>query len=667
VLAIVAAIAGVSAFIEHRRATALSRQKTYSGNLASAQRALGNDDFRRARRLLEELIPKFGEEDLRGFEWYALWRERFGDPHEVIREDGPAIDRLALSPDESLLAAHDRSSTLTLYDTSTLREERRIAGIQVFAGISRDGAWIVGRDASSALRRWKLSDGTMEHTPNAPAWLPISARGTAEVVAVSAQPLCVHIWNFSEGRETFAVKLADKSDDPSWQLFRWDCSKDGQSLVLACVQGRSSRAQFRISQIQLSEPRAIQHCEIGRVRPSAVGFDSRGAWAVLDTTGEVWRCNSDGWVKTDELLPIGTRKNLDLGDDNSVSRVASYDRRLEWQNRHAAQNTKLIARGHGAFIADFVPSTLHARLFSAATDGSIFCWPLNGPQIAPNSFHGWNSNAGKTAAVFGRDGKSIWVPLDGQSCVRLDIASLRPLAYAEKMLFPIAISDNKLFGVGVDAGLIVANPQTGSEIGTIAISNAALLSSNISANGHQIASIDGNGTLFASILTETTRVRGGIHSWVTSALNKSATRYWMTTSIDKRLECLTWPDGRTVWQEVLPSIAPYFILVPSEDRLVIALENGSLELRDAATGKLVKQVDSGSAAPQALALTPDGRRLFAGGLEGEIHCFDTQRWEEVHTLSLGTGERLHRLDCSPDGKTLVAFTKTGVLHIIRGQ
>ena len=70
---------------------------------------------------------------------------------------------------------------------------------------------------------------------------------------------------------------------------------------------------------------------------------------------------------------------------------------------------------------------------------------------------------------------------------------------------------------------------------------------------------------------------------------------------------------------------------------------------------------------QALALSPDGRRLFIGGLEGEIHCFDGFSWEEVHVLSVGARVQLHRLVCSPDGKTLAALTKTGVLYLVRTE
>jgi WD40 repeat protein len=668
VLAIVAAIAGVSAFIEHRRATALSRQKTYSGNLASAQRALGNDDFRRARRLLEELIPKFGEEDLRGFEWYALWRDRFGDPHEVIREDGPPINRLAVSPDESLLAVQDSSGILTLYDVATRRELRRVKGVQSFAGFSSDGQWLLGQDSSLRLRRWAASDGEPEPPSDLPRWLPIAARGENELVAVSAgPPLCIHIWNFAEHRETFQQVISDKSDDPPCMLFRSGVSKDGKSLVLAEVKGRSNRARFRLSMVRLDDSRLVVQREMDRARPSAVGFDEQGGWAVLDTTGEVWRCDTMGWGRTTEVLPVGTRKHLGTRVEEGIVRITSYERRLAWEPHQRRGSTSIIGRAHSALISDFVVSKKHETAYSAATDGSLFCWPIDGPIKPATTFRAWDSNAGATGAVFNQDSKSVWVPFDGNSCLRLETTSLAITAKTTNMRYPIALIGNHLIGATPDAGLVRVDPETGSPIGQIEISDAPILLATVATRMPIVAAIDARGNLLASDSKGAIRVRDGIKTTALGILNRNGRRYWMTTQADKMLQCLSWPEGKTLWQQSLATVSPYFALSPNEHYLIIALENGMLELRDSATGNVTKQIDSGSGAPQALAFTPDGRRLFAGGIEGEIHCFDTERWEEVHSVPLGVNERLHRLDCSPDGKTLVAFTKTGTLHIIRAE
>ncbi len=69
----------------------------------------------------------------------------------------------------------------------------------------------------------------------------------------------------------------------------------------------------------------------------------------------------------------------------------------------------------------------------------------------------------------------------------------------------------------------------------------------------------------------------------------------------------------------------------------------------------------------ALAPSPDGRRLFVGGPDGEIECFDPETLEDIHVLSIGRRNAISHLTCSPDGKTLAALTKTGLLHLVRTE
>jgi len=83
-------------------------------------------DLVHARLLLKELEPKTGESDLRGFEWRAS-----GIKHKAIRGRIFVVraaenHRLVLAPDETMLAVHDASGTVTLYDTVTRREILRV-------------------------------------------------------------------------------------------------------------------------------------------------------------------------------------------------------------------------------------------------------------------------------------------------------------------------------------------------------------------------------------------------------------------------------------------------------------------------------------------------------------------------------------------------------------
>ena len=87
------------------QARASERLARYTSGLHLAQLALSRDDYGAARAALRPAIPAPGQEDIRGFEWYALWNEMTGDQADVFGQPGgPPVSALAVSPDNSLVA-----------------------------------------------------------------------------------------------------------------------------------------------------------------------------------------------------------------------------------------------------------------------------------------------------------------------------------------------------------------------------------------------------------------------------------------------------------------------------------------------------------------------------------------------------------------------------------
>lgn len=672
VLTLIAGVAGLGAYAERQRANqemalraraeaerdALARRSVYSATLAQAQRALNQDDLGRARRLLGEVVPKPGEPDLRGFEWRALWHMAQGDPATVLRETGPAIDKLYLSPDESLLAVHDIGTVVTLYATATQQPVRRIEGVRDLAGFSSDGRWFVGTDQAMALQRWSVTDGQPGGLPVPGKFRALAATGSQQLVALEEGWPAVVVWDFVEARAVTRTKLQPAAETAPWVLFRFGAAPDGKIVALAAVRGSGSSAEFRLTAfVGGAAPRIIQ-TEIGRTRPSAVGVDLHGSWAVLDISGEVWRPNGDQWVKTTDVMPTGTRKSLEFVTGNTSGRIIAQMRRLTWLNHSRSTDTPRAARGHGALISDVTIASAHNLVYSAATDGGLRAWPL-AQSSRPSLLPAWNNNAGASGLVFSADSRRLCVPLDGNSSTWVDLDTLQATGPAVPLQFPVALTPAGLLGLAPGTGLTLAQPgsEPAKDVDTPPVRMAA-----VSLDGRQTVELDLAGDLRAG----SSVVRSGFQKYFAMQLDAAGQRLWITAT-NRELLCLSWPDGRELWKHTLPAIAPHFLLLPGEKQLVVALEAGTIEVLDAASGALVRSLDSGSAAPQALALTPDGTRLFVGGLEGEIHCFATADWRYLHALPLGANERLHVLACSPDGRTLAALTKTGVLHVVRTQ
>ncbi len=672
-LALIAAIAGLGAYLERQRANqemsgrlaaeaerdALARQAMYSAALAQAERALDQDDLARARRLLDAVNPHPGEVDLRGFEWHVLRTRAQGDPATILRDSGPAIDRCALSPDESQLAVHDAADAVTLYDTTTQEHMRRLEGIRGLAGFSADGRWLVGTASTLSLARWPVAGGAPVGAELSGKFRALAAWGPDQVVAYDDSKESLLVWDFAT-RQAISVTPLPTDKKAPWALFRSGASPTGGTVVLASVRGGGSLAEFRLTAFAPAAASSAITTSIGRNRPSAVGADSHGPWAVFDVSGEVWRVRDGQWSKTPDTLPAGTRKILEFTQGGFNRQVLAQGRRLIWLDPAPSYPASRIARGHGALVSDAVIAARRNIVYSASSDGGLRAWPLEGASRA-DRLAAWNNNAGATGVVFSADSRQVCVPVDGNSSRWFDVATLQPTGAAVGFQFPVALTSTGLLGVVPGAGLaVVAADGTIRPAGSR--SAVAVRVVAVSADGRQTAELDQGNELRA----DGPVVRSGLQRYFCMQLDATGQRLWLTATT-RELICLSWPDGRELWRQLLPAIAPYFMLLPDQRRLVLALENGSLEIRDTATGAVMRQLDSGSGAPQGLALSPDGSRLFVAGIEGDVHCFTTEDWRYLHALPLGENQRLHVLACAPDGRTLVALTKTGVLHVMRTQ
>jgi WD40 repeat protein len=105
-------------------------------------------------------------------------------------------------------------------------------------------------------------------------------------------------------------------------------------------------------------------------------------------------------------------------------------------------------------------------------------------------------------------------------------------------------------------------------------------------------------------------------------------------------------------------------LAYSPDGVLIAAAattNGT-EIRDAATGRLVRRIPSDDAA-RSVVFSPDGRLLVVGQYEGKALFFSTADWRPVgspidaHTL------RITYPDFTPDGRTLVTASAEGTVAL----
>jgi WD40 repeat protein len=149
-----------------------SRRHLYAAHMSEALDAWQHEDLPRVMDLLDAHLPQPGQEDLRGFEWYYLWRLCHRDRFAVPTGKG-TVTSVAVSPDSKIIATAGANGIITLLDAATGRKlgdmpggaepfpgTRSVTGLslsKVFSlGFTADGSTMIGiaGEAPGRVRRW---------------------------------------------------------------------------------------------------------------------------------------------------------------------------------------------------------------------------------------------------------------------------------------------------------------------------------------------------------------------------------------------------------------------------------------------------------------------------------------------------------------------------------
>jgi hypothetical protein len=137
-----------------------NRRLQYASNMNLAQEAWEDANVGRVEELLESSRPHSGEEDLRGFEWYYLWRlsHRFS---ATLRHNG-GVYSVAFSPDGKRLATGGGEGAVKLWDAATGQEIGALKGQSYrvsSVAFSPDGKLLATGRYGGAVMLWDAAAG----------------------------------------------------------------------------------------------------------------------------------------------------------------------------------------------------------------------------------------------------------------------------------------------------------------------------------------------------------------------------------------------------------------------------------------------------------------------------------------------------------------------------
>ncbi len=219
-----------------RRSEDARRRTRYVADLRQAAEHLRSDQTTLAHNLLARYRSRPGEDDLREFSWYHLWR-RCHLERRTLPGPRDVVYAVEFSPDGELLAGACRDGSVLIWETVGWKVVRTIAASPKevnFATFSPDGKAIATVDDEGKLKLWEMVSGRLLREIPAHQGDAVIARFTHDgktIITGGRDDRLIKLWDRASGHEQTAFRVGDG------KLESAALSPGGS--VLACVGARA--------------------------------------------------------------------------------------------------------------------------------------------------------------------------------------------------------------------------------------------------------------------------------------------------------------------------------------------------------------------------------------------------------------------------------------------
>jgi len=658
-----------------------SRHHLYAAhmNLALAEWQSGN--VARVLDLLQRQRPQPGQVDLRGFEWYHLWRlTHRASLHSLAGHERPVL-AVVIAANGSTCASADEGGTIRLWDPATLEPQTAFSTLgQPVRGlaISPDGRRLAATCDDGKLRMWDLADMTLPAT----LWgqtgfnsaVAFSGDGRM-LVSCSVIGNQVRVWEVASGKLRASLAghtgfitclaishdgLTVASSGHDRRVLLWDLtshpplltelgthrtyvhciafSPDGQTLLSGSEDGYVNLWDVPARLSKLSQP-LRRHT--GAVAAATFSRDGRQVATVS------WDGSVKVWDPVTRVISLqqghpGQVFSVAFAPDGQALFTGGEDGRICKWDLAAPPEPNLLA-GHNKLIRSLSFSRDSASLASASADGTMCLWDLTGqrqPVVCEQNpledEPAWTRQSG------GYSGNPRWV-----------------------MGAAITATGN---AISSDYGgrIRLWDSTSGSELGRFEDAGGPVWSLALSPDGKTLAAA-GYTTNAVTLWDVTTRKKRATltgHTdriWSVAFSPDSRTLASGTNDLTVRL----WDVATGNERMKIPVPAKFvYALVFSPDGRTLAIggEDRRVRLLDVATGRPQEPLGQQPAGLRGVAFFPDGKTIATCGDDGTVKLWDLATREQRATFHV-PGSSIWAIAVSPDGKTVGAGDNDGGITV----